>query len=317
MQSRALTIILIITIGFLICSCSEGESSTESNYEEYIDENYNYDPDDFYCTIEPLDWENYDYAEFGLHLPDSLSKVKGILVLVNGHNGNGMYFKNDGAWREFANRNNMAIVGCYMVGNHYDRRYYLAGGGSGYALISALENFANQTGIEELKTLPLALWGYSDGSIFAYTFTCNVSYRVAAFVSDKGGYYPPITTETTLAIPGLIIYGENDNTRKAESINVFNNYRPQDALWLLLNHENNGHELGNEVSISRSFLEEACKRRINPESHELMYLSEDSGFLSNQSEGEYWTYSDYPHDEDYAGWLPNVEFAEIWKDFVE
>jgi len=317
MQSKLFLLLFLFVICIQFSSCSKDETITEIDLEQYIDETYNYDPNDFYYTAQPLDWENYSYAEFGLHLPDSMDRIKGILVLVNGHNGNGMNFKNDPAWREFANRNNLAIVGCYIVGNHYDKRYYLAGGGSGYALITAINNFADQTGIDDLRTLPLALWGYSDGAIFAYTLTCNIPYRVAAFVSDKGGYFPFIADDATTKVPGFLIYGENDTTRKAESINVFNYYRPQNALWLLLNHRNNGHELGNELSIARSYIEQACAERIDPVSHELISLSEGNGFLSSASDREYWAYPDYPHNEDYAGWLPNESFAVIWKTFVE
>lgn len=309
------TIILLLT---LVIACSEN-SPVNNGSEQYKDNDYVYDPNDYYYVAEPLDWENYYYAEFGLYLPESRESIKGILVLVPGHNGNGLYTKDNPEWRAVADRNNLALVGCYYYGNHSNKQYYLAGGGSGFALVTALENFAEQTGLEDLRTLPIFIRGYSDGAVFAYTFTCNIPQRIAGFVAVKGGYFPFIADEVAVNTPGMFIYGEDDlETRNTQSQQVFINYRKEnDAQWLLLEHKNYGHELGNENDIVIPFIDIVCDLRMNSLTHQLNVLVTEDGYLANQIYENYWTYSDYPYDKDYAGWLPNEEFAVIWKSYVE
>ena len=309
---------LLLLITFLFYSCSDSSGPTGNPDDQYRDEDYVYNPDDYYYTAEPLDWENYYYAEFGLHLPDDIQNMKGILVLVPGHNGNGLYLKDDPGWISFAEENNLALVGCYFNGNHYDKRYYLAGGGAGYALVTALDYFATETGLPELNTLPIAIRGYSDGAIFAYTFTCNIPQRIACFVSIKGGYFPFMADEVAVKTPGMFIYGELDlDERNLESKSVFFNYRKEnDAQWILIEQKNIGHEPGNENDIVRPFLAKVCSLRINKNSDQLITLENNSGYLGSQSFEEYWSYSDYPNDPDFASWLPDEEFAIIWKNYV-
>ena len=309
---------ILFFLPLLFISCGDNNDVNGNWFDQYKDEDYIYNPDDFYYIAEPLDWENYYYAEFGLHLPADRQAIKGILVLVPGHNSNGLYMKDNPEWISFAEQNDLALVACYLLGNHYDKRYYLAGGGSGYALVTALDNFASETGMNELSTLPIAIYGYSDGAIFSYTFTCNIPQRIAAFVSIKGGYFPFMADEISVKTPGMFIYGELDlDTRNYESKEVFINYRREsDAQWILIEHKGYGHELGNENDIVKPFLATACQLRIDNDSHQLNTIENESGYLGSQSYEDYWSYQEYPYDPDYASWLANEDFAEIWKLFV-
>ena len=62
----------------------------------------------FDATIAP--GANYDKAEFRLWVPPGVPRVRAVLVLVPGSNGDGRPMAEDAFWQSFATRHRLAIV---------------------------------------------------------------------------------------------------------------------------------------------------------------------------------------------------------------
>jgi hypothetical protein len=133
---------------------------------------------------------NYDKAEFRLWHPDSARVLRAVLVLVPGSNEDGRSDVGDRFWQAFADRNDLALVGCRFTDKPHDEafieNYANAGQGSGQALLDALTAFSKRSNHPELANAPLLLWGMSAGVEFNYEFTAWKAERVAAFVVNKG-----------------------------------------------------------------------------------------------------------------------------------
>ena len=124
-------------------------------------------------------------AAFRLFVPDEVKTVRAVIVLVPGLDGDGRSMAGDPEWREFAARNNVALLAVFFKGSFY----YRAGSWTGRALLKNLEGFAAQSAHPELMDAPLAFWGHSAGGQFNYNFACFLPERTLAFVANKGANY--------------------------------------------------------------------------------------------------------------------------------
>src|SRR6185437_12543759 len=115
---------------------------------------------------------------------------------------------NDRFWQDFANRNDIALIGCHFADKPHDEfveNYANAGQGSGQALIEALVSFSTLSDHPELANAPLLLWGMSAGGEFNYEFTAWKPERVIAFVVNKGGiYYSALLSREARNVPGIL-----------------------------------------------------------------------------------------------------------------
>ena len=134
---------------------------------------------------------NFDKAQFRLWAPPGTPRVRAVLVLVPGSNGDGRAWAQDTVWQRFAEKNQLAIVACRFTDKPHDQNfieeYVDVRRGSGQALLDVLSRFANRLNHPELATAPLVLWGMSAGGQFDYEMTAWKPERVAAFVVNKGG----------------------------------------------------------------------------------------------------------------------------------
>ena len=60
---------------------------------------------------------NYDKADFRLWYPSDAASLRAIVVLMPGSNGDGRPMAEDPAWRTFATRHNVALVGGRLTDN--------------------------------------------------------------------------------------------------------------------------------------------------------------------------------------------------------
>src|ERR1041384_3632284 len=110
---------------------------------------------------------NYDKAEFRMWYPPDVTQVRAVAVLVPGSNGDWRNQVDDKAWRDFAVRNKLALVGVRFTDKPHDQsfieEYANASRGTGQALLDALTAFAAKANHPEIATAPLLLWGMSAG----------------------------------------------------------------------------------------------------------------------------------------------------------
>lgn len=280
------------------------------------------------CTVsgsETFDYDsrsgkNFSTANFRLWLPEPPTVIHGIVVLVPGSNSDGRQQVEDAAWRNFARRNSLALVGCFYQDlahrETFIEDYARAGSGSGQALLDALDAFAGDVKRPELSDSPLLLWGHSAGGQFNYEFACWKPQRVMAFVVNKGGvYFTHLAPEATRLIPGIFFVGEIDSEfRKTSLLGIYSMNRRAHALWTLTVEPRAGHEIGHTPELGMSFFTSVLEQRLHRQPAVAMVgLREDAGWIGDLNSKV--LRQGRMHDDEWCSWLPDARFAAEWQTF--
>src|ERR1041385_6248166 len=67
--------------------------------------------------------DNYDKAEFRLWVPPDAGRLRAVLVLNPGSNGEGRGAVDDPVWREFATKQRLALVGTRFTDKPHDQNF--------------------------------------------------------------------------------------------------------------------------------------------------------------------------------------------------
>lgn len=286
---------LMILLIFLFSSC---------------DEAIVLDDGDNYITVNPAAGSNFTYASFGLHLPET-ENLRGIVVIVPGYNSDGIYYKDDEVFQNLASVQNVAIVSCFYQGDSETHEYYNADGGSGKALLRAIEEFAYRTDRPELENLPLLFWGHSAGGMFSLSFMNWRPDLVAVVAAIRTPIYNAEVKDSSFAIPTMFLLGENDDVELNEScISYCTENRNKGALWSYALEPLIGHSIGNADYLSLPFLIKVLTKRAG-----MVNLPEDSGWLGDYSTGNISSYNAYNGNKSGAAWLPDEYIAGLWKKY--
>lgn len=273
--------------------------------------------------ITPKPDDNFVEASFTLLLPQKNKRPRYILVLVPGFNASGQDFLQHPRWRAFAEASGGAIIACTFralpeespeeIENyvHYAAAQY----GSGAALESAIEQFASVGAMPWLKNLPLLIYGHSAGGQFAYGFTCHHPQRVIGFAAVKGGYYYPEPVDGTYQVPGLLISGEQDLSRRRKEIrSLFESHRKHAAPWCWM-EDKSGHGIGLTLDVILPYFKELLRIRLAGDGKTLKPISINDGVLfdlrSKTILGQTTTTDGKAIDVNTA-FLPSTSVFELW-----
>jgi len=235
----------------------------------------------------------------------------------------------DTAWQNLAQRNGLALLGCYFTDSkHPDQdieRYVRAGDGSGQALMDILTRFASQSGHVELAGLPLLMWGHSAGGQFNYEFACWKPERVLGFVVNKGGiYYTAIGPAAVGQVPGLFFTGEKDLEYRSDIVKgIFAVNRRFGACWAIAQEPGAGHEVGLTKKLTIAWFEDLVQLRLpamdtgSGASPTIKSLTEDSGFVGDPKAHQVVPFAQWQKTRYPTAWLPTAGFSEKWLAFVE
>jgi hypothetical protein len=316
MKIRYLLFFLIIVL--FACHKKAKESDTNTFQPIFIDHFI----DDWTCAVNPGTGANFNVAEFRLWIPDTsdVPEVKAILVLADGSNSNAMYMTSENEWRKYAIANKIALMGVHLESENTStvfESYSNAGGGSGAALLKALEAIATKNNIPNVAALPFLLRGYSAGGMFTYYFTAYQPKRVIAFADIRGWI---INQNADANIPGLFLIGELDMPLSSQLYmleQIVQSKRKQDGLWSYAIEPGADHSEGLEASDSliKQFFSSALKYRLSPASNDLLTIDPASGWLGNNDTKSVFPYAFYPEEKGEAGWLIDEAFAKEWKEY--
>jgi poly(3-hydroxybutyrate) depolymerase len=260
---------------------------------------------------------NFDKAQFRLWMPRDVPRVRAVLVLVPGSNGDGRAMAEDSVWQAFAAKNRLAIVACCFTDKRHDQgfieEYVDVARGSGQALFDALAKFAGRSKHAELASAPLLLWGMSAGGQFDYELTAWHPERVAAFVVNKGGiYYTALTSRAARAVPGMLFIGGKDLEQRVATITgLFAVNRRGGALWALALEPGVAHVVGKSRDVSMPFFEDVLAARLD-DSGALEPMVESTGLMGDLKTKDFGPIPDkapnYP-----TSWLPSERVARAWR----
>jgi len=298
-------IILITLISLFLQACSSSETTP---LENEIETNGRF-IDDWTYDVTPKPSDNFSIGQFRLWIPNNNTPLKAILVLSHSYNSNGLGLAHSTVWQQYATNNNLALLSVRLVGDYTD-----AHSGSGMALISALNTIADKHGLNEIKSLPFLLRGYSAGGVFSYTFSSLMPNRVIAFANIRGGNLPE-TSNNNVSIPALMLVGELETWRIDRIKQIVLSKRSQGGLWSYAIEPNQNHygNLTFSDEIIRIFFTKTLSKRIGDNS--LNTILESTGWLGKHASIEAFPFNDYPDNKNVASWLIDSEFATMWKNF--
>lgn len=266
-----------------------------------------------------FDWQdkpeaNHEMA-FRLYVPDSVKKVRSVIMLTPGFNGDGRGRAGNPAWQALAERTDSALLACSMRGD-YDGIYYEAEKWSGKVVFKALKNLAKESGHPEIADAPIALWGHSAGGQFNFNFANWEPKRVVAFVVNKGAYYGEQIRSNTRKIPALWILGENDTPIRINNITTkYQDGRKSGALWALIEEPNTGHEVGRSQDIGIVFLEEVLNARVDVMGN-LKPADPSHGWLGDPETKTIEKNNQPGSGSKKHGWFPGEKTAKLWLEIV-
>jgi poly(3-hydroxybutyrate) depolymerase len=261
---------------------------------------------------------NYDKAQFRLWVPKDVPKVRAVLVLVPGSNGDGRQMAEDTVWQAFATKNRLAIVACRFTDKAHDQNfiedYVDVSHGSGQALLDILGKFAGRSNHAEIASAPLLLWGMSAGGQFDYEFTAWHPERVAAFIVNKGGiYYTALTSRAARAVPGILFIGGKDLDQRVETITgLFAVNRRGGALWALAEEPGVGHVVGKSRDVSMPFFEDVLAARLD-ESGALKPMPGAGASMGDMKTKEIGPIPEKGGPNYPTSWLPTDRVARAWR----
>jgi poly(3-hydroxybutyrate) depolymerase len=263
--------------------------------------------------------KNFDKAQFRLWYPHDAGKLRAVLVLVPGSNGDGRSMADDSTWQAFASRNKLAIVACRFTDKPHEQSfiedYVNVSQGSGQALLDALTHLAARAQHPEIASAPLLFWGMSAGGEFNYEFAAWKPERVIAFVVNKGGiYYSALTSRATRQVPALLFIGGKDLDSRVNTITgLFAVNRRGGALWALAEEPGVGHVVGRSRDMSIIFFDDVLPLRLDESSSMLKPMAEASGYIGELKTKRTEAVADMTPTPYLTAWFPTARVARAWQ----
>jgi poly(3-hydroxybutyrate) depolymerase len=264
---------------------------------------------------------NFDKAEFRLWVPPGVARVRAVLVLVPGSNGDGRPMAEDAFWQAFATKQQLAIVACRFTDKPHEQSfledYVKVSDGSGQALLDAVTALAAASKHPEITTAPFLMWGMSAGGQVDYEFAAWKPERVLAFVVNKGGvYYSALVPRAARAVPALLFVGDKDLAFRINIINgLFAVNRRAGALWAYVVEPDTAHAVGRSRDLSAMFFEDILAMRLGDGS--VKSVPEKTGFIGDLTALTFASVASMPAPTVPTSWLPTERIARAWQAVVK
>lgn len=263
---------------------------------------------------------------FELWMPDGIDEVRGVVVMSGHGSGNGLFRRQD--LRALAKELRLAL--CMFIGSPMQRGFWPRS-----LLFERLKGFGAVSGHPELAHAPLFLYGHSNGTGFSAVFAAGEPERVWGWVSMRPGITFQVFQPGAARVPGLVIFGENDEflTRpsREENLAVVPAMRKQhDAVWNMAVEAGTGHGPGEKTwPLVFSFLRHTFAARVPADASPrqgpvtLTVLPVNRGFLGanwDPARGGHQSlaiapFAEFTGDKATASWLVNAAYAADWQAF--
>jgi len=293
----------------------------------------------YQTTIKGKAGDNFNTLRVAVKLPEG--KVKGVFVYLSGEAmaspDGGKHFvaglidttstpiATRGPWFEFAAQHGLAILGVSIDETKGAKKgsppYYEVSKGTGEALYRAIDMIAVSAKKEELKTVPLVLYGRDvGGGALVYNFVLWKPERIAAAVVSKGAFYNAEPIETSAKIPMMFIEGEYDNDwelygGKNLASEVFGKHVELDPNWVyaLEPQGTSGDSLA-AFTLAKDFLSVVTPLRIGNEG--LKEIDRSSSWVGDIEAKKIFKAGAGAKGAAGRCWLPDARFAKTWLSFV-
>lgn len=283
--------------------------------------------------------DNFVNMHLVMKLPSS--KAKGIFLYVTGagfklsdtdkHLSAGLFdttatpIATRGPWFSLVEQHGLAIAGIALDRVTGPKKgaapFYEVGEGTGEALYRAIDAVAELSKREELKTIPVVMYGRDvGGGAFVYNLSQWKPERVAAVVAAKGAYYQAVPSEASAKVPLLLIQGEYDEdwqifNAKNLAKEVFEKNVSLSPNWTLaIEPRGTSGDSLQVFTLSKAFLNTVIPMRLGDEGLKEIPPSSfwqgdfESKKVSKAGASTEWTTG--------KTWLPEAKFAKSWEAFA-
>jgi hypothetical protein len=242
-----------------------------------------------------------------IYVVPSQGDARGTLILCPGRNGDGQELADDPKWVEFAQKENLNLVGLSFASNDnpQDKGYFNVSSGSGQILLDGIHQAFGD------NSTPLLIYGFSRGAQFTYSFAHLKPGLVLAWCAYSATHWddsapassdPDDPDKTTPEPKGVIACGEDDESNYSFSTLQFLKGRSQAKPWTWISLQHQGHAWSGALDdFVRVYFDSIL---ANPDEKGL-WLDVDSKTPVSPT--------DLQEHPTLAAWLPDETTANAWK----
>lgn len=226
---------------------------------------------------------------------DPPAKPRAILVLCPGANGNGLSLIRQVAWRDFADRHNLALAGIHFESPidllSQCQGYYQASQGSGDLLLQAIQSICGER-------VPILFFGFSGGAHYITRFiTWNPGQVLAWGAAGAGVLEQPSGGNLP---PGIMACGADD-TRLGGALTFFKQGRAQGNPWIWVEMPKVGHSFTPEFE---EFVRAYFTVQLNDPTTSGLWVDIDRLTELTADEAQ--------RHPALSGWIPDRSIIELW-----
>lgn len=276
-------------------------------------------------AVSPLAGDQFSSARYRIWLPAGVQIVKGIIIRQHGcgtgGSSTGLYYAEDLQWQALAQKHQMALLGTELTNTALCAQWFNLEGGSDKALFRALEALAGQSGHEELKNVPWALWGHSGGGFWCTNMLFKYPERILTMIARSGGYSFLKWDERVKQIPVAWMCGENDVVDnqvyvKTMTIRSFDAYRKFGALWCLAIDPLADHGNRQGRSFYIRWMDAVLTQRLPNQGNQPQPIDSLHSWWGNLETNEIAKTGKMTSRFKKWVWLPDEPTARAWQEFI-
>jgi glyoxylase-like metal-dependent hydrolase (beta-lactamase superfamily II) len=278
---------------------------------------------------------------YTIWLPPGTERLRGVIVHQHGC-GSGACRGGETAaydlhWQALAEKWDCALLGpSYRQEDKQNCRLWCdPRNGSHKTFLRALDDLAEKSKHEELKSIPWCLWGHSGGGFWASLMQTMYPDRIVAVwlrsgtafaVWEKGEIPKPEVPAAAYQIPTMCNPGAKEKDDKRfqgawnGSLSMFRAYRAKGALIGFAPDPRTGHECGDSRYLAIPFFD-AClgmrlpdkgskSQQLKPVDAKLSWLAAEQGDQAQQAASCSGKLLE-------AVWLPDERVAKAWMEYVK
>ena len=251
-------------------------------------------------------------------VPPAVERVRAVLVLVPGSNGDGRPMAEDAFWQAFATKHQLAIVACRFTDKPHEQAfledYVKVSDGSGQALLDAVTALAAASKHAEIASAPFLMWGMSAGGQVDYEFAAWKPERAFAS-STKAVSITARCCRSPRNVPALLFVGDKDLAFRVDTIaGLFAVNRRAGALWAYVVEPDTAHVVGRSRDLSAMFFEDILAVRLTDGG--VSAVPEKTGFIGDLKTATFQPIASIPAPTVPTSWLPTERLARAWQAVV-
>lgn len=231
-----------------------------------------------------------------LHYVETVPTPRAALILCPGVNGSGEGLVRSAAWRSFAQKEKLGLIGLSFASPipaiHEGTGYYYVSKGSGEVLLQGIRQIFG-------RDLPLILYGFSGGAHFTSRFTEWKPDRVLTWCAYSAGWWDE-PKSSDVAPPGIVACGDADY-RFGASLIYFKQGRAAGKPWLWIS-------LGGVDHVRAPELDEFVKNYFST----ILANRRNDGLWVDMDMKAQMTKAEADKHPSLSGWLPHEHLLKEW-----